>query len=121
MKLSDGARFQDLLESAGNVRHLFFGHVHRPLSGVGERAVLGAARHEPSDRHNFEMVAPMPYSHGPPAYAIVDVEAERTLVHLSHFLDDYPRRNAERIWEPRRAAGPSVCLGACGLVGAHRR
>jgi hypothetical protein len=47
------------------------------------------------------MRAPMPYSHGPAAYAIVDLHADRTLVHLSHFLDDYPRRNKERVWEGR--------------------
>ena len=112
MKLRDGARFQDLLESAGNVRHLFFGHVHRPLSGSWGSVPFSAL---PGTNHqiatDFEMVAPMPYSHGPPAYAIVDVEAERTLVHLSHFLDDYPRRNAERIWEPRRAGWAERLLG----------
>ena len=112
MKLRDGARFLELLESAGNVRHLFFGHVHRPLSGSWGSVPFSAL---PGTNHqiatDFEMVAPMPYSHGPPAYAIVDVEADRTLVHLSHFLDDYPRRNAERVWEPRRAGWVQRLLG----------
>lgn len=57
------------------------------------------------------MSAPMPYSHGPPAYAIVDVAEDRTLVHLSHFLDDYPRRNAERVWEPRKVGWLQRVLG----------
>lgn len=103
MKLCDGERFREILESTGQVRHLFFGHVHRPLSGSWGSVPFSAL---PGTNHqiatDFEMREPMPYSHGPPAYAIVDLHGDRTLVHLNHFLDDYPRRNEARVWEPRK-------------------
>ena len=103
MALNDGERFRELLESTGQVRHLFFGHVHRPVSGSWGSVPFSAL---PGTNHqiatDFEMVTPMPYSHGPAAYAIVDLEDNRTLVHLNHFLDDYPRRNDARVWEERK-------------------
>ena len=109
MKLADGARFRTLLTSSGRVRHLFFGHVHRPLSGSWGSIPFSAL---PGTNHqiatDFEMRSPMPYSHGPPAFAIVDVDEARTLVHLHHFLHDYPRRNEARVWEAR-VPGPLEC------------
>lgn len=103
MKLNEGEGFRKLLESKGQVKHLFFGHVHRPLSGswgsIPFSALPGTSHQIAAD---FEMLTPMPYSHGPAAYAIVDIEGDRTVVHLNHFLDDYPRRNEERVWEERK-------------------
>jgi hypothetical protein len=41
----------------------------------------------------------MPYCHETPAYAIVDLDVDRTLVHLHRYLDDgdIRRSNGERI------------------------
>jgi hypothetical protein len=47
---------------------------------------------------DFEAVSPMPYSHGPPAYAFVHVEEDRHLVHVHSFMDHYPRRLSDKRW-----------------------
>lgn len=102
MKLVDGEGFRELLEGSGSVKHLFFGHVHRPLSGSWGTIPFSAL---PGTNHqiatDFESVWPMPYSHGPAAYAFVHLEGDQTTVHLNHYLDDYPRRSEDKEWFER--------------------
>lgn len=76
------------LEPYPNVRHIFFGHVHRPVSGswrgIPFSALRGTAHQVAFD---LETLSPVPKSREPPAYAVILVEAERTVVHLHDFLD----------------------------------
>lgn len=82
-----------------DVRHLFFGHVHRALSGNWRGIPFSSV---PSTVHqigtDFDVVTPMPYCLGPPAYAFVDVSDDFTLVNLQHFLHQHPRRLADGSW-----------------------
>ena len=98
MKLAQSAELFDILRPH-DVRHLFFGHVHRALSGnwrgIGFSSVPSTVHQIGTD---FDVIDPMPYCHGPPAYAFVDVSDEFTLVNLQFFLHQHPRRLANGSW-----------------------
>lgn len=100
MKLDDAASFTETLDARADIRHIFFGHVHRPLSGSWRGIPFSAL---PSTNHqiaaDFETVSPMPYCHEPPAYAVVDLDTETTLVHVHRYLDDgeVRRSDGERV------------------------
>ncbi len=82
MKLDDGEAFATLLASSPDIRHLFFGHVHRPVSGSWRGIPFSAL---PGTNHqvaaDFSTLSPVPHEHGPSAYAIVLASAEQTVVH----------------------------------------
>ncbi len=90
IRLRDPGPLIAAIEGAGaDIRHLFFGHVHRPVSGAWRGIPVSAL---PSTVHQVPLdtmtAAPVPSDHGPPAYAVIMVEAERHLVHLHAYLDD---------------------------------
>jgi 3',5'-cyclic AMP phosphodiesterase CpdA len=88
IKLDGVDSFARVLEDSANIRHLFFGHVHRPVSGSWHGIPFSAL---PSTNHqigpDFVNVAPMPYTHGPAAYAIVHLRDDQLVVHTK-FVDE---------------------------------
>lgn len=89
IKLEDGEEFAGLLQGR-NVRHIFFGHAHRPVSGQWRGIGFSAL---PSTAHQLPLKGgsvPSVYSHEPPMYAVVLVEDGRTIVHADAFLDRRP-------------------------------
>jgi 3',5'-cyclic-AMP phosphodiesterase len=88
ISLRDGERLAEIVTAAGNVRHIFFGHLHRPLSGSWHGVPFNTM---PATSHqvalDFELEHVVPGSHEPPAYAVVFVSPAGTLVHLRNFLD----------------------------------
>jgi len=91
--LKDADAFRCVIEPFKHrIRHLFCGHVHRPIAGswLGiPVTTLRALNHqlwfdmteEDELRGSFE----------PPAYCVVLVDAERVVVHYHDFLDDSPK------------------------------
>lgn len=74
------------------VRHLFFGHIHRPLSGSWRGipvSTLRAMNHQCA--LDFGAQASIAGSFEPPAYAIVFIDESCVLVHVHDFLDISPR------------------------------
>jgi 3',5'-cyclic-AMP phosphodiesterase len=74
------------------IRHLFFGHVHRPISGSYGRipfSTLRGTNHQVA----FELDPTGEHlaSHEPPAYGVVLVERETLVVHTHDYLDASPR------------------------------
>lgn len=76
------------LEGRRNLRHLFLGHVHRPVSGAWRGIPFSAVK---STAHqvafDLQTEQPIPKSHEPPAYAVILLAAEQTVVHLHDYLD----------------------------------
>ncbi len=74
---------------AGNLRHLFFGHVHRPVSGSWRGVPFSALR---STVHqvalDWETEYPVPYTLETPGYNVIFLEPDKTVVHHHDFLDD---------------------------------
>jgi 3',5'-cyclic-AMP phosphodiesterase len=89
ISLREGEALGTLLDAAGSVRHLFFGHLHRSLSGSWRGIPFANL---PSTNHqvalDFILEDDVPGSHEAPAYSVIFAEPRTTLVHLRAFLDD---------------------------------
>ena len=98
---ADGRKMGELLAEFDNIRHLFFGHVHRPIAGswqgIPYSTLRGTNHQVPLD---FQAVEVVPKSHEPPAYAIVFLDDGQTTVHFHDYLDT-SRLEYEKISEGR--------------------
>ena len=88
IRLLEAEGFEAAVKPAGNVRHIFFGHVHRPVSGswhgIPYSALRATAHQVPLE---FGERRRVPYSLEPPAYAVITIEPQQTTVHLHDYLD----------------------------------
>lgn len=80
--------FRDVVEPhKSRIRHLFFGHVHRPIAGswLGiPTSTIRAMNHQVW----FDMTADvLPGSFEPPAYAVVLIDEDTVVVHSHDFMD----------------------------------
>jgi 3',5'-cyclic-AMP phosphodiesterase len=87
--LLDADALWDVLKPhRARVRHLFHGHLHRPLSGswhgIPCSSLRGTAHQVALD---FSERPTVPGSHEPPAYALVRVTGDDVVVHTHDFLD----------------------------------
>jgi Icc protein len=88
--LRETGRFERILAAhRGGIRHLFFGHLHRPVSGSWRGIPFSTLR---ATNHqvwlDLETDGRVPGSHEPPQYAVVLIDDRLTVVHLHDFLDD---------------------------------
>jgi Icc protein len=90
--LQDPAPLGRLLQQHGDVRHLFYGHVHRAIAGSW-RGIPATTL--PGTNHQVGLyLGPEPDmlgSHEPPAYGVCLIEKESVVIHMRHFLDESPR------------------------------
>lgn len=86
--LMQRARFQELIAPhKERVRHIFFGHVHRPVSGTWNGIpFLGLRGTAHQCWLDFQAQEQPPGSHEPPAYGIILAEEHSTIVHVHDFL-----------------------------------
>ncbi|MFC3227532.1 phosphodiesterase [Marinibaculum pumilum] len=93
--LRQAADFQEIVEPfAHRIRHLFFGHVHRPVGGswLGiPVSTVRATNHQCWLDFDAAGDGDIAGSHEPPAYAVVLVDADRVIVHPHDFLYAGPR------------------------------
>lgn len=70
------------------VRHLYFGHLHRPIAGSWQGVPFSTLR---ATSHQVALVladtARVGGSHEPPQYGVVLVDGDTTVVHLHDFAD----------------------------------
>jgi 3',5'-cyclic-AMP phosphodiesterase len=98
IKLDDAEEFADIL-IGHDVRHIFFGHAHRTISGSWNGIAFSAL---PSLNHQLPLVGgsvETVYSDEPPMYAVVTIADTMTLVHADAFLHRRPadmQKDAER-------------------------
>ena len=89
IRLAEPAGFARVVAEAGSVKHIFFGHVHRPVSGSWHGVPFSALR---STVHqvalDWETEYPVPYTFEPPGYNVIFLEPDKTVVHHHDFLDD---------------------------------
>jgi len=93
IKLDDAQAFAALLEGH-DIRHIFFGHAHRTISGVWNGIGFSAL---PSLNHQLPLVGgavETVYSDEPPMYAVVSIANGMTLVHSDAFLHRAPAQMA---------------------------
>lgn len=87
--LDDADEFLDLLHGHA-VRHIFFGHAHRPVSGQFRGLSFSAP---PSLVHQLPLVSGSVatiYSDEPAMYAVVHAGPDKVLVHMDAYLNRAP-------------------------------
>ncbi|WGD48954.1 phosphodiesterase [Bradyrhizobium sp. CB1650] len=87
--LKQSAEFAEVIAPyRARIRHLFFGHVHRPIFGSYGKIPFSTLR---GTNHQvwFELDPNAPHlaSHEPPAYGVVLIDQENLVVHSHDFLD----------------------------------
>ncbi|MCR8724681.1 phosphodiesterase [Frigidibacter sp. ROC022] len=88
ISLRDKAAFAEVVSGRPGIRQLFFGHLHRPISGMWNGipfANLPGMNHQVA--LDFEIEDEVPGSHEPPFYAVIFADPGQTIVHLKNFLD----------------------------------
>ena len=97
ISLAEPERFARIVAGRRNIRHLFYGHVHRPVCGswrgIPVSTMRGLNHQVPFD---LKTVKPVPKSHEPPAYAVVFIDPDQVTVHSHDYLD---RRTLVRVGE----------------------
>jgi len=99
IRLLNATALETALRAAPQVRHIFFGHVHRPVSGSWNGIPFSAL---PGTLHqvalDFDMPPFIAYSHERPSYALIELGDHQTVVHLQDFVDASPRRLRNCTW-----------------------
>lgn len=78
-----------LAPHAARIRHIFMGHIHRPIFGNWNGisfSILPSLMHQVPlrlDVHGRDV----PGSHEPPAYAVVNISGDAVVAHLDFFMD----------------------------------
>jgi len=93
--LLDTKPFQAALEGhTHRIKHLFFGHIHRPIFGSWRGIPFSTMRgtnHQVALR--LDDTGKIPGSHEPPQYSVVLLNEDSITVHVHDFLD-----SSERFW-----------------------
>ncbi len=87
IKLEQHEAFAALLAAYSNVRHIFFGHVHRTVFGSWRGIAYSAL---PGLNHQVPLVRASvgsPYSDEPPMYGVVTLKEDQVLMHYDAFWD----------------------------------
>ena len=88
LRIRDPGHFTDVVGRFGNIRHIFHGHVHRPVCGSWRGIPTSALRGTNHQvQFDLETVSPIPLCHEPPAYAMILLAPEQTIMHFHDFLD----------------------------------
>ncbi len=91
-RLPDADRLADLLKRHGDVRYMFYGHVHRAVWGAWRGIPTSAL---PGTNHQVGLTLgdtdEMLGTHERPAYGVVLIEHDCVNVHLRDFIDESPR------------------------------
>ena len=90
IKLEEPDAFEATLRAHGDIRHIFFGHVHRAAfvnwGGIPCTCLPGTNHQVPLNRDSVGT----PYSIEPPMYGVVQIEDGHTVVHFEACLDRRP-------------------------------
>lgn len=91
-RLSDADRLAGLIKKHGDVRYMFYGHVHRAVWGAWRGIPTSAL---PGTNHQVGLTLgdtdEMLGTHERPAYGVVLIEDDCVNVHLRDFIDESPR------------------------------
>lgn len=102
--LVDADAFLEVLRRR-NIRHIFAGHAHRPISGSWRGipfSILRGLNHQVW--LDFSVPEGIPCSLEPPAYAVILIDDDNTIVHLHDFLD----QSAKFLYRPDLPEGAQI-------------
>ena len=79
--------FSEAVAGTADIRHIFFGHVHRPVSGSW-RGIPYSALFSLVHQVTLDFVSErLAFNSAPPAYNVILLDGEDTVVHHHEFLD----------------------------------
>lgn len=88
IRIRDTGPFDRSLGGPGGIRQLFFGHVHRPVTGscrgISFSAIPGLNHQVKLDLLGQDRIR---YCHEPPMIGVILVGREQTVLHYDHLLD----------------------------------
>ena len=86
--LAEPERLAAILAPHRNVRHLFYGHVHRPVCGSW-RGIPASTLYGLNHQVAFDLATAgeVPHTHEPPSYGVVLIAPDQVVVHFHDFLD----------------------------------
>ncbi len=91
-KLPQSRELSACLTGHGQIRHIFYGHVHRAIAGSWHGIPATAM---PSTNHQVGLLLDaspeMIGTHERPAYGVIIIDDETVVIHQRDFLDDSPR------------------------------
>jgi Icc protein len=103
--LVEGDELGEMLSVYNNIRQIFFGHVHRPVAGSWCGIPIASVRGTNHQTHfDLRSDAPNICCLEPPSYAVVLIDAKRTIVHFHDYLDSSPRFS----FDPHAEAGLQI-------------
>lgn len=87
--LGDPGPFEEVVAASNNIRHIFFGHAHRPISGHW-RGISFSTLYGTSHQTRLDLVTTgaCQYTTEPPAYAVALLDGDQLTLHTDHFLQD---------------------------------
>ena len=91
--LEQPQRFIDVLTRRGNVRYIFFGHVHRDIAGTVAGIPFSVQRGLHA-RFMLDLAGDEVVEQAPPAYSIILIDGRRVVIHSCDFLEQWP------LWSP---------------------
>ncbi|MFQ5755821.1 MAG: phosphodiesterase [Acidiferrobacterales bacterium] len=89
IRLLEADLLRETIARYDNIKHIFFGHVHRPIAGsyLGiPCSFVRGTNHQVA--FDFHTTRPVPKNHEPPAYAVVLLNSDSVVVHMHDFLDN---------------------------------
>ncbi len=86
----DFHRIEKIVKKFSNIKHIFFGHVHRNVSGSWNKIPFSAVR---GTNHQIQLDQKekkyLNYCHEAPSYSVIIIENNNTTVHYFEYLDNY--------------------------------
>lgn len=89
IRILESGHLRDVIKGHGNIRHLFMGHVHRPVSGswLGiPYTILPATNHQVV--LDLEHEEPIYFSHNHPGYGVLLIDDDRVVVHTQDPMEE---------------------------------
>lgn len=94
IRILESGLLHDVLTAHGNIRHMFMGHVHRPVSGswlgIPYTMLPGTNHQVVLDLKNEK---PIYFSHNHPGYGVLLMDDERVVVHIQDPMEEVAADN----------------------------
>lgn len=91
-RILDTGPLEATVAAHANVRHIFFGHVHRPIAGSWRGIPLSAIKGTNHQNGlDFSDGPTNSVTLEPASYAVIFVDADSVMVHFNDFADESPR------------------------------
>ena len=89
IKMEDGDALWDILSNCSNIRHMFFGHVHRPIHGSWHGipfSTVRATAHQVALTFGETKLRFIPEN---PSYAVVVIDENQVIIHDHSFMEEH--------------------------------